>query len=427
MKSLNYLFTNMPLHKMTNFTFTLTFLLMLPIMGYNQAPWKANPILVEKMSQNRPNTNYREQNVPDYQLPSILSPLDGNAINNQEAWEKQRKIHLDWFESQVFGQAPPTAYQMSAQVIQTIQPDSIMGILHKIVDLKIKAIEDSLTLRVHLFKKEHSSNQQPACLLINHRGSSMELPFPRIASGFFPVQEITDNGYVGIIFQTADIDPDSNNPDTLFQNGIHPLLDQERDSSSWGTLAAWAWGASRILDYLENDEWVDAQRVAVIGHSRGGKTALWAGASDQRFAAVYSNCSGAGGAAISRRRFGETLAQLNTRFPHWFCKNYHQYNDREHEQPIDAHTLLALIAPRPLYVVSADEDLWADPKGEYLSLQEASAVYHLYGYQDFQNQPMPSLNEPVHQRLGYHIRSGKHNLTTYDWLAFLAFLDLHFK
>ena len=412
---------------MTNFTITLAFLLILPIVGYNQTTWKADPNLVQTMSQNRPHINYDEHKVPDYQLPSLLSPPNSKTINTVQAWEKQRMINLDWFEANVFGKAPTTVYQMTSQVIQSIPTPDIQGLMHKIVDLHIHANQDSITLRVHLFKKEDHPNQQPACLLINHRGSSMESPFERIHSGFFSIREMTTSGYVGIIFQTADIDPDSNNPDTLFQNGIHSLLDLQRDSSSWGTLAAWAWGASRILDYLESDEWVDEKRVAVIGHSRGGKTALWAGASDQRFAAVYSNCSGAGGAAISRRRLGETLAQLNTRFPHWFCQKYHQFNHREDEQPMDAHTLLALIAPRPLYVVSADQDLWADPKGEYISLQEASVVYRLYGYQSLQKQPMPPLNQPIHQRLGYHIRSGKHNLTTYDWTAFLAFLDLHLK
>jgi hypothetical protein len=240
---------------------------------------------------------------------------------------------------------------------------------------------------------------------------------------------IIGQGFAVATAYYGDIEPDHADG---WKEGLRAALSKDGDKTEWkdgewGAIGAWAWGLSRILDYLETDKDVDAKHVAVIGHSRLGKTSLWAGAQDQRFAFVISNNSGEGGAALMRRNFGETTAVITKAFPHWFTKTYTSYAGNEAACPVDQHMLIALAAPRPIYIASAVADEWADPKGEFLSGLNAEPVYALFGKKGYGGiKEHPAIDTPVGDTIGYHIRTGKHDVTDYDWTQYLKFAKRHF-
>ena len=239
------------------------------------------------------------------------------------------------------------------------------------------------------------------------------------------MEKVLAHGYGFATIYYQDIEPDFAGG---IKFGIRPLFFKPGQTTpapdDWGAIGAWAYGLSRAMDFLEKEKGVDPKRVAIMGHSRLGKTVLWAGAADPRFAMVIANCPGEGGASLARRNYGETLA---TTTPQWYAANLMKFAGDPNRLPIDTHELIALSAPRPLYVTGAEDDRWSDPKGEFLAVVAAGPVYALLGKQGLGTDQMPPLNKPIMHDLGFHIRTGKHAVTAFDWDMFLAFADLHFR
>jgi len=394
--------------------------------------------------------NYDESKMPAYTLPDPLIFNNGQPVKNKQEWKSRRAELIKIFENEVYGKTPAGKVQVSSALLS--EDAGALGGKAVRREIQLRLIKDGeeVLINVLLFLPK-LKERVPLFLGYNFNGNhtisnDKDIEITKswvrnnVASGItvnqsiesqrgsdlssWPVSEIIGRGYGVATLYYGDVDPDF---DDGFQNGINRLFHEKRDASSWGSIAGWAWGLSRVMDYLEKVKEVDPKQVIVLGHSRLGKAALWAGVKDQRFAIVVSNESGCGGAALSKRIYGETVGRINNSFPHWFCENFRKYNNKEEELPVDQHELLALIAPRPLYVCSAVEDQWSDPKGEFLSCVAASPVYRLLGTEGFPGKDFPELQQPILGTIGYHIRSGKHALKLYDWSCFMNFADEHFK
>jgi hypothetical protein len=399
-------------------------------------------------AQNPPGFNYDESKVGAYKLPDPLTMKDGSKVTSAQQWRKRRAELLQLFAEHVYGHTPTVKPALRFE--EKLRDEKALNGLatRREITIHLTPQADGPKLNLMLYVPNKKQGRAPAFIAMNYNGNHAVHPDPKITlstawmrenkeNGIFnhrateksrgtearrwPIEMIVQRGYAVATFYYGDLFPDHKDgrPDSII-----PHYTKTED---WNAIGAWAWGVSRVMDYLERNSQIDARRVAIMGHSRHGKAALWAGAQDERFALVVSNDSGESGAALARRNFGETVARINTSFPHWFNAKYKTYNDRVHELPIDQHELLALIAPRPLYVASAIEDEWADPRGEFLSAQAASPVYKLLGKDGLSAEQMPGQHQPIMSTIGYHIRAGKHDVTNYDWEQFLNFADRHLR
>ena len=377
-----------------------------------------------------------ETKVPAYVLPELLVDNDGKAVTTKKQWkEKRRQEVMTLFKEYVYGYLPDAKVEASYKVLE--QSDKALDGKATRKQIEITWTGNGTSRKALLLMYlPNVKKKSPVFVNFNFLGNATLSADPNVIPSQYsrqgiayqkrrwPLHKIIDAGYGVATLHYYDIYFDEKGN---VERSILPLLgissETDMKPNSGRAIAAWAWGYSRVLDYLLTDKQVDGKRVVCMGHSRLGKTALWAGAQDDRFAIVISNNSGCGGAALSRRAYGETVNIINHTFPWWFCDNFKQYNKNEAKIPVDQHELLALAAPRPLYVASAVEDQWADPKGEFLSASLVEGVYHLFGYKGLKTDKMPSINQPIGDRVAYHIRSGVHDVTDYDWENYIRFAN----
>lgn len=407
-------------------------------------------------AQEPPEANYDEAKVGSYTLPDPLTMVNGQAVKDARMWSRARRPELlRVFEEQVFGRNVPPRTKPLVEAVEAGAPAMGGKAVRKQAVIWFSGRKEGPKVNVLVYLPAAARGPVPVFVGLCFGPNPTVYADPGILPGETWVRDPSDKtkfvkrvtpeqargrgasrwqaekviarGFGLAVANYNDIEPDFVGG---IEHGVRPLGFRagrtEPAADEWGAIGAWAWGLSRIVDYLETDKAVDAKKIALIGHSRLGKTALWAGAQDERFALVISNNSGEGGAALARRNYGETLRRITTVFPHWFCLNYRRYADDPNRLPVDAHQLIALIAPRPVYVASAEEDRWADPRGEFLAAVAAGRVYELLGQQGLGTDEMPGLNAPIMKTVGYHIRTGKHDVTEYDWEQYLKFAEMHF-
>jgi hypothetical protein len=386
-----------------------------------------------------------------YTLPDPLVMNNGGKVRTARQWNSRRRELIETFSREMYGVAPVRPRTMTFKVFDVNKNVLDGRATRKQVTVFFDGTVDGPQMDILIYLPNHVQFPVPVVLQLNFDGNhktnsdtGIKLPVswmePKTigvvnnrateagrgnASGGWDVDMILRHGYGFATIYRGDIDPDYADG---FKNGVHALYPElQGRGDNFSTMGAWAWGLSRAMDYLETDKDVDAKQVALFGFSRLGKAALWAGATDQRFALVISNQSGAGGAKLFHRAKGENIKRLCTVFPHWFCSNLKKYIDEDSILPFDQHMVVSLIAPRPVYIGSAEGDRNSDPEGEFASALAADPVYRFLGTEGLPAKKMPGLSEPVVGRLAYHIRPGGHSVMPYDWEQYLQFIDKYFK
>ena len=388
--------------------------------------------------------------VPPYTLPDPLECQDGTRVADAETWRAKRRPEvLKLFEDEVYGKTLVGRPTNLTFVVREETPVRGGAAVRLRVGILFEGRETGRQMEMLLvlpagagrvpvflgmnFDGNYTTTGEPDLPLPSHWVNGLYLNKPKdhrateagrgIHQYMWPTGYILERGYGLATIGYGEVEPDEAGRGKDGPRGLGP----EPGEHDWGSVGAWAWAYSRAMDYLETHPRVDARRVAVCGFSRIGKAALWAGAQDERFALVVSNNSGAGGIALSKRIFGETVEHMCARLGHWFAPAYAKYAGKEADLPVDQHLLAALIAPRPLLATSATLDLWSDPHGEFLALRGADPVYRLLGTDGLSATTWPSPSTRVESTLGYFLRPGPHDVTLEDWQAMLAFADKHLR
>jgi hypothetical protein len=392
--------------------------------------------------------NYDEAQVGTYTLPDPLRLMNGKPVRDAKTWYGKRRPEIvRLFEENQFGRSPARPEGMAFDVFDKGTPAFDGKAIRKQVTIYFSAAKDGPRMDLLVYVPAKATKPVPLLLNIGFSANSVTVNDPGVkegevwnrekkkvpakqglAIGKVNVVPFLDAGYGFATVYYGDIDPDFEGGIPYGVRSLYLKPGQTQPApDEWGAIAAWGWGLSRALDYLETDSTVDAKRVAIFGASRLGKTVVWAGARDTRFAAVIACCSGEGGAALSRRNYGETIAHLTapSRFPYQFCANYAKFAQHVDQFPVDANLLVSLMAPRPLLLQTGDKDFWSDPKGEFLAAESAGKVYALLGKEGLGTDQWPAAGTPVMHTLGYYMHAGGHGTIPSDWNQFLAFLQMH--
>jgi hypothetical protein len=380
---------------------------------------------------------YDEARVPAYDLPPLLVSSEGKPITTPDEWFHIRRPQImSLFGNLLYGTvpAPESPLKVTSDVVQTDNQFMNGLATRKDVRIRFNNAKGKAEMLILVFVPNDAPKPVPAFLMLSFdsthgSGFNADRSHPGLLRNGVPIGEFIKRGFGFVAVYQQDL---VGHNEVEFLGSIQHLFYREGQSFpkayEWGVISAIAWSASRALDYLQTDHDIDAARVAILGHSKCGKAALWAAAQDQRFALAISAESGHPGAALSRRKSGGTLEKMVTRFPYWLCRNAWKFANNEDDLPVDQHMLLACIAPRPLYVMSGVGDRWADPRGEYLSAYHASEVYRLLGKQGLTSDCSPPIGQAIiASDVGYHVRTGGHSVEKFDWLRFLEFADHHLK
>ena len=368
---------------------------------------------------------------PPKDVPELMRTADGRPVADRETWERVRRGEIrDIFLREIYGRRP--AERPARLSFSAAEPDRTM-LDGRAVRKRVRVsygdrCGDSSFVFTAFVPTSASRKPAPAFLLVCNRDPKQNLdPERNVRSGFWPVEQIVGRGYAAIAFFNGDVAKDAC---WDYANGVFGVFERphERTPESWGVLSAWAWGASRVMDWIETEPTLDARHVAVVGHSRGGKASLLAGVSDERFAMACVNCSGCGGAKLNHMSLplSEHYDQIWNSVGCWFCGNFEKYLCREHEAPFDTHWWMSLMAPRLLAVASASTDSWAGQEAEFEAARLASPAWRLYGKEGLVGDAFPGADRPLQAgAVSYHMRTGDHNLTPFDWDRYMDFADAH--